>query len=133
MRTVFADTFYYLALFNTSDRAHQRAKQFTAGFSGTMVTTAWVLTELADGMAATAGRQGFKRFLDALRADADVHIVPFDNALFDEGVELYAGRPDKQWSLTDCISFRVMRRESLTEVLTGDRHFEQAGYRALLL
>ena len=48
------------------------------------------------------------------------------------GVALYAERPDKDWSLTDCISFVVMRTMDITEALTGDRHFEQAGFTALL-
>jgi uncharacterized protein len=45
---------------------------------------------------------------------------------------VFRQRPDKEWSLTDCISFAAMREENLTEALTGDRHFEQAGFRALL-
>ena len=52
--------------------------------------------------------------------------------LFDAGVELYVRRPDKAWSLTDCISFVVMREHGMNEALTGDRHFEQAGFIALL-
>jgi len=52
--------------------------------------------------------------------------------LFDRGCELYISRSDKEWSLTDCISFVVMRREELTDALTADRHFEQAGFSALL-
>lgn len=52
--------------------------------------------------------------------------------LHNRSIKLYASRPDKQWSLTDCISFEVMRREGITEALTGDHHFEQAGFVALL-
>jgi len=133
MKRLFADTFYYLALLNTSDSAHQRARDFTAAFSGRMITTAWVITELADAMAGIGDREAFKAFLDAQRMDPDVHIVPFDDLLFDEAIELYASRSDKEWSLTDCTSFLVMEREDLTEALTADRHFEQAGYRALLM
>jgi hypothetical protein len=48
------------------------------------------------------------------------------------GLDLFAGRSDKNWSLTDCISFVVMQDEGLTEALTGDSHFEQAGFKALL-
>jgi uncharacterized protein len=58
--------------------------------------------------------------------------VPPGQELFDQGVELYAARTDKQWSLTDCISFVVMRQYRVTEALTGDRHFEQAGFTAML-
>ena len=97
-----------------------------------MVTTAWILTELADGMAGPLDRQTFVRFHEALNADPDVTIVAPDAALFADGLALYARRPDKEWSLTDCISFVVMQRHGLTDALTGDRHFEQAGFKALL-
>ena len=52
--------------------------------------------------------------------------------LFEQGVELFAHRPDKQWSLTDCISFVVMQDRGLTEALTANHHFEQAGFVAML-
>jgi hypothetical protein len=59
-------------------------------------------------------------------------IVPPTQSLSDQGVELYSERPDKGWSLTDCISFIVMRHHGVTQALTGDHHFEQAGFIALL-
>jgi predicted nucleic acid-binding protein len=58
--------------------------------------------------------------------------MPPDGATFVQGVELYRNRSDKDWSLTDCISFVVMTREGITEALTADRDFEQAGFKALL-
>ena len=59
-------------------------------------------------------------------------IIPATADLFDRGVQLYAERADKEWSLTDCISFVVMADEGLADALTGDHHFEQAGFKALL-
>jgi len=132
MRTLFADTFYYIALLSPADNAHARAVAFTRDFNGQMVTTAWILTELADGMALPVNRSVFISFLAGLRSDPQVSIVGPDPVLFDEGIALYARRLDKEWSLTDCISFIVMQREGLTEALTGDHHFEQAGFTALL-
>lgn len=67
-----------------------------------------------------------------LRSEPLITIAPLDMETFDAGVELYRARPDKDWSLTDCISFVVMRERGITEALTGDRHFEQAGFKALL-
>jgi predicted nucleic acid-binding protein len=87
---------------------------------------------MADGMAAPASRQKFISFLDMLRADPDVFIAPLDKDLREEDLEIYRNRLDKSWSLTDCISFVVMRREGVIEALTGDHHFEQAGFVALL-
>ena len=130
MKAFFADTYYYIALLSPSDTAHVRALEVTRSLNGTMVTTAWVLTELADGMAGAASRQAFVRFYDALRSDPQVSIVPPSQQLFEEALELYRSRQDKDWSLTDCTSFVVMKREGLTEALTGDPHFEQAGFRA---
>ncbi|HEV3255494.1 MAG TPA: hypothetical protein VG013_01315 [Gemmataceae bacterium] len=132
MTTVFADTFYYFALLSPTDAAHARAVESTRTYTGKMVTTAWVLTELADGMAAPANRPVFIDFLAALRADPDVTLIGPDLELLDAGIALYASRPDKNWSLTDCISFVVIGRERISEALTGDHDFEQAGFQALL-
>ncbi|HEV3259839.1 MAG TPA: hypothetical protein VG013_23425 [Gemmataceae bacterium] len=133
MRTVFADTYYFLALLNPSDQGHARAVTFTTTFVGRMVMTGWVLTELADALAATPqGRAEFLSTRDDLRADPDARIVPCDDVLMEEGIQLYSQRSDKAWSLTDCISFVLMQRDGITEALTGDHHFEQAGFVALL-
>jgi len=132
MKRVFADTFYFIALLSPDDKDHQRAVEFSDGFVGQMVTTDWVITELADGMAAPASRMRFIRFLEMLRNDPDVFIVPLAEELQEAGLELYRKRPDKDWSLTDCVSFVVMRREGLIEALTGDHDFVQAGFIALL-
>lgn len=130
--TIFADTFYYIALLSPSDAAHERAGQFTQDYSGGIVTTEWVLTELADGLAASSTRMPCAAFIDWLRSDVDVQIVTATSELFDAGLTLYRSRVDKSWSLTDCISFVVMKREGIIEALTGDHHFEQAGFKALL-
>ncbi|MEX0702442.1 MAG: hypothetical protein WD069_10140 [Planctomycetales bacterium] len=59
-------------------------------------------------------------------------LIEPDAALFDAGISLYESRADKHWSLTDCISFVVMQQHGLVDALTGDHHFEQAGFNALL-
>jgi predicted nucleic acid-binding protein len=88
--------------------------------------------QLGDGFCGTENRQSFLLTLDSLRRSKKVTIASWSNELFDAGVDLYANRPDKEWSLTDCISFVVMERNGLTEALTGDHHFEQGGFVALL-
>ena len=133
MKPVFADTFYFLALLNPSDQAHRKAVTFTSRNTLRLVTTDWVLTELADGLAKSPhGRTEFVSTLTDLQADADVTITPSGRTLMAKGVHLYAQRSDKEWSLTDCISFVVMTEEGITAALTGDHHFEQAGFVALL-
>ena len=97
MKTVFADTFYFLALVNPSDQAHTKAVEFTSRNTARMVTTEWVLTELADGLARSQrGRAEFLSTLADLHADADVKIVACEHALMTEGVQLYASRLDKE-------------------------------------
>lgn len=132
MTGCFADTFYFLALLSPGDRAHQRAVALTARLPRPLVTTSWVLTEVADAMAGTRSRAAFIVLLSELRADPDVELIPPDPILFELGIDLYSRRPDKAWSLTDCISFVVMTQRQITDALTGDHHFEQAGFRALL-
>ena len=132
MTRVFADTFYFLALLNPRDKAHARAVAYTASFPGEMVTTAWVLTELGDALWHPANRSKFIATVTYLKTNAQGKITPPDPVLFEEGIKLFEARPDKEWSLTDCISFVVMQREGITEALTGDHHFEQAGFVALL-
>jgi hypothetical protein len=132
MNRVFADAFYYFAVLNAKDKAHQKSLDFATRHRAPTVTTAWVLTEVADGLAATAHRAAFPRLVARLAADAENEIVPPTEELMARGVEMYAARQDKQWSLTDCISFLVMHDRQITEALTGDHHFEQAGFITLL-
>jgi predicted nucleic acid-binding protein len=132
MTRVFADAFYFLAVLNRRDLAHEAALAFYGDAEYAFVTTEWVLTEVADATALPATRQGFKQLFELLERDGRVQIVPAGHELFQSGLQLYFDRPDKEWSLTDCISFTVMARERLTEALTGDRHFKQAGFVPLL-
>ena len=129
---VFADTFYFLALLSPSDAGHQAVVEYIARTSESIVTTAWVLTEVADGLASTSGRHLLADFVRELEDDAEVTIVLPDEQLWRRGLDLYAQRPDKEWSLTDCISFVVMQERGVVEALTADHHFEQAGFVALL-
>ena len=132
MTEEFADSFYYFALLNPTDAAHELAVSCATSLVAPLVTTAWVLTELADGMANKSDRAECIAFIDELRRSPKVIIVPSTPELFERGLGLYRNRPDKDWSLTDCISFVVMQREGISEALTADHHFEQAGFAALL-
>jgi uncharacterized protein len=131
MTTVFADTYYYIALLSPKDGMHARAVELTARLQPAIVTTAWVLTELAAAMSAPAKRARFLKLFDDLRSSAEVKLIPASPELFEAGLALFRARPDKAWSLADCISFIVMERAGITEALTGDHHFEQAGFTIL--
>lgn len=134
MTDVFADAFYYFALLDRTDPYHSRVESFVTGHFGGLVTTDWVLTEVADGLAhSRSGRSQFRRLYRDLTAEGSgTMILRCDPALFDDGIDLYSRRPDKEWSLTDCISFVVMSQRRIIAALTGDHHFEQAGFVALL-
>ncbi len=77
-------------------------------------------------------RAQFLQFYSRLREQRYVEIVPVSQKLFHGGYELYKARMDKGWSLTDCMSFVVMVEQQLSEAMTHDQHFEQAGFKALL-
>lgn len=127
----FGDSFYFLALLNHNDPAHGAAVNRSNQAGLEVVTTRWVLAEVADALSAPGWRQKVVRFVDHLARQPDVFIRDDSDALFKRGWELYGNRPDKYWSLTDCVSFVVMEQEGLGEALTGDRHFDQAGFVAV--
>jgi len=132
VNTAFGDTFYFLALLSPTDEAHPQAQELSRSAELRVVTTAWVVTEVADGLAGRDNRYLFEPFWSRAKSSPLIEVVAFSNELFEQGIALYADRPDKHWSLTDCISFVVMRDRGLTDALTGDRHFEQAGFKPLL-
>jgi predicted nucleic acid-binding protein len=130
MKTVFADTFIWIALTLPRDAAYERAQQVKHD----IVTTEEVLTEYLTFFAKDPEylRREVAANVEAmLNNPGVVRIIPQSHASFLAGFELYRARPDKGYSLVDCISMQTMRREGLTEVLTSDRHFEQEGFRAL--
>jgi predicted nucleic acid-binding protein len=131
---VFADTFYWISLTIPDDGSHRRAAAFdSAPQRPSIITTEEILTEF---LTFFGGKGPFLRrkavaVTRAILADAGVRVLPQTHVTFSEGFDLYASRPDKGYSLTDCISMQTMRRESINEALTDDRHFEQEGFRAL--
>ena len=132
MKAVFGDSLYFLALANPRDAYHARAVEFARQWRGVIVTTRWVLAEVGDGLSGEANRALAVRLIEQVASSARFRVVRGSDDLFERGFDLYRRREDKAWSLTDCISFVVMADEGLAEALTGDRHFGQAGFTALL-
>lgn len=126
---VFADTFFWIALTDPTDVFHLRAREFR----GELVTTDEVLTEYLTFFCAASQvmRGQVARVVEDILLDPDIEVVPQSHASFLAGLTLYRDRPDKGYSLTDCVSMQTMRAMGLSEVLTGDRHFEQEGFKAL--
>jgi uncharacterized protein len=136
VRVYFADTSFWIALSSQRDQYHQRAVawgRFVLRTKGTLVTTEAVHWEWLNAFSHASTRglaaEGYRR----CHEDPGIEVVPFGAELIHSAVALYRMRPDKDWSLTDCLSFAVMKQRQLSEALTTDRHFEQAQRKALRL
>ena len=132
---VFLDTAYAIALSVESDEHHEHAEDLAEQLEAEqtrLLTTRAILLEIGNALSKKRYRKAALELLDALEQDPQVEIVPLSEELFKQALELFRNRPDKQWGLVDCVSFIVMQEHGLTEALTTDEHFEQAGFRALL-
>jgi len=133
MRTVFADTGYWVALLNPRDQLHDKARSVSASLGQTrIVTSEMVLDELLASLSAPPARATAIAAVNNIVSNPNVEVVPQTSLQFREAFDLYKTRTDKEWSLTDCASFKLMRERSITEALAHDEHFEQTGFVALL-
>jgi len=132
VKPVFADTSYYLAYLNADDAYHSGAVELSRMLRRRVLVSEFVLLEVANALSRAADRGVFAALLRDLRADPDTTIVAASAELFERGCQLHSRMKDKDWSLTDCISFVVMAEGGLNEALTADHHFEQAGFVAML-
>ena len=134
MKAVFADTLYWVAITSGEDAAHEDAISISRALSPDQIIT--MDDVLCEYLAFFAGARRSVRIeagnnVAELIANPSVRVIPQSRDSFLRGLELYRARPDKGYSLVDCISMQTMRREGLTEVLTKDQHFEQEGFQAL--
>jgi predicted nucleic acid-binding protein len=131
----FLDTAYVYALVNTRDELHAEALKWQERLERErrkIVTTELVLVEIADGLASLRVRSQAVRIITALQSSPYVEIIAMSSELLANALSLYRQRSDKEWGMTDCVSFVVMRGRGLVEALTADDHFQQAGFRQLL-
>lgn len=132
MRSAFADTSYFLAVLNPADECHEEAVTLASTDSFRLFTPDFVLLEIADGLGSRRSHHLFASLLQTLRSDPLIKIFPATRNTLDQAESLYLSRRDKGWSLTDCTSFILMKRNRINDALTADKHFEQAGFRTLL-
>ncbi len=135
-RTVLLDTSLILALENKNDPHHERAKALDRellGQNGVLLLHWGILLEIADGYARVGRRARGLQLLAQFEEEEGYRLCPITESLLYEALALYRARPDKDWGLTDCVSFELMKREKITEALSADVHFRQAGFTALLL
>ncbi len=136
MKTYFADTGYFIALLSADDSYHAQATMLAeklARLRASVITTDAILIETLDGLARHRRRRLAAAFISELEGDPDVEIVATSMPRFRDALALFNERTDKTWSMTDCISFVVMRERKMTLALAADKHFQQAGFQALLI
>ena len=135
MGTAFVDTAAWIALANTRDSLHARAREVFDQLweSDTrFLTSEFVLVELGNALSSTSLRKQTALFIRSLNRAPSIEIIPSSTSLFKQGLELFESRPDKDWGLVDCTSFVIMNERNLDVAFTEDRHFAQAGFTILL-
>ena len=135
MRIVFADASYWIALLNPRDNLHTKAKTVSGELGDIrLLTSEMVLAEFLNdfGRRGSQLRELAATWVRHLRTDPNTTIVTQSSLLFQAGLALYETRPDKEWGLTDCASFSIMREHGVSDALTADSDFRQAGFSALL-
>ncbi len=130
---IFVDTLFLVALINRRDQYHQQARELADRFNGyPLLTTDAILLEFGNALARNYKNEAadlIEYFLSAEEAE----IFRLTPELFDKAFDLYKSYQDQSWGLVDCISFVVMREANVTQALTCDRHFIQAGFQTLMV
>ncbi len=134
MRRVFADSLYWTALSHQRDQWHAVAMKASQGLRGVeIVTTQEMLSEFLTAFRHhSSTRRLAARRVHQITSDPQIRVIPQSDLSFQDGLLFYQARPDKEYSLADCISMAAMRKEGITEVLTHDQHFFQEGFTLLL-
>ncbi len=129
---IFVDTLFLVALINRRDQYHQQARELADRFNGyPLLTTDAILLEVGNALARNYKNEAADIIEYFLRAE-EAQIIRLTPELFDKAFALYKSYQDQSWGLVDCISFVVMREANVTQALTCDRHFIQAGFQTLM-
>ena len=130
---IFSIAPFAIALSIETDSFHEKAVQLSEELDGAiLVTTRAILLEIGNALSKRPFRKASVALLRSLETDESVVIVPLSEELYQKGMTLFVKRADKDWGLIDCISFIVMQEHEITEALTTDNHFQQAGFHALM-
>jgi len=127
-KKIFADTSFVIALVNERDQYHKAAEALSYKFGNAyLITTSAILLEIGNALSKNYKTQAIE-VIKSFQTAKNAEIVRVNKELFQKGFELYQKYQDKKWGLVDCISFVVMREKGITEVLTFDEDFKQAGF-----
>ncbi len=131
----FLDTSYAIALSSSTDDYHHKALVIAEQLKASkthLITTRAIILEIGNALSKQKYRSKSIKLLSSLENDKTVTIIPLSETFYQKAFQLYCQRNDKNWGIVDCISFIVMGERRITEALTTDIHFQQAGFRALL-
>jgi len=135
-RTVLLDTSFVVALENRDDPLHATARQLDQELlqENAVLLLHWgILLEIGDGYARLGRRSKGIELLARFEQEQGYEVYPLTDDVMRQAATLYRSRRDKEWGLTDCVSFALMRELQVTHALTADVHFRQAGFVAMLL
>ncbi len=135
MNKIFVDTSFAIAFVSKRDKFYESANNWADRIESAkipIITTQAVLLEIGNALAKPKHRLFAVNLLRNFENDQKTQIISLTDELYDRAFELFSKRPDKEWGLVDCVSFVVMDEQGITEALTADEHFVQAGFRALL-
>ncbi|MBI5234007.1 MAG: type II toxin-antitoxin system VapC family toxin [Deltaproteobacteria bacterium] len=128
---VFVDSFAWIAAINKSDNYHKaslKTIEMLLGKRVKLVTTNYVVIETINALSKMEFRKSVIAFVERLEISASVEMVKINDDIYRNAWTLYQKRMDKDWGITDCTSFEVMRLFDIKRTFTNDKHFEQAGY-----
>lgn len=131
---ILLDTAFVRALLNRRDQDHARAKELWPRVRAAreVWTTEAILVEIGNSLRSISHRQAAFAFISKCYTTPNTRIENVTSDLLGRALTLYDSRRDKTWGLTDCISFVVMKDQSLVDAMTTDKDFQQAGFRALM-
>ncbi len=132
---VFVDSFAWIAAINKSDNYNEIVLKVLESLlkqKVKLITTNYVVIEAINALSRVEFRKTVVEFVDRLQKSPSVEIVKITDEIYNSAWELYKQRKDKNWGITDCTSFEVMRIFGIKKAFTNDKHFEQAGYLAVL-
>jgi len=129
---ILVDSGFLLAFAQPTDALHRRAEAWAEVINEPLLVTEYILLETVNNLSRRADRPRAHRIVTMISGDPNYMLVHASPELLAAGLRLHRERPDKEWSLTDCVSFHLMRERGLTRALAYDLHFEQAGFEALL-
>lgn len=131
--TAFIDTLFVVGFTNDRDQYHEKALELSEIYDKKhLITTDAVLLKIGNTLSGKFRQQSIQVIENFLESE-EIEVIRLNEYLFEKAFELYKNHTDKSWGLVDCISFVVMKEHGVTDALTCDKHFVQAGFRALML